>query len=131
MGSHRPGLQVAAQELTAKQAQLKQYTAPDQPVDDFAHAEPVQSVGSLVKLDFDPQPWLAILQDGSSVYKDDPLLQTADTSLKFQAVNRYFVNSEGTIVRNGYNLYEMSIAESTQAPDGLKQERSTATPWPA
>jgi TldD protein len=115
---------VAAQELTAKQAQLKQYTAPDQPVDDFAHADPVQSVGSLVKLDFDPQPWLAILQDGSSVYKDDPLLQTADTSLKFQAVNRYFVNSEGTVVRNGYNLYEMSIAESTQAPDGLKLDRS-------
>jgi predicted Zn-dependent protease len=115
---------VAAQELTAKQAQLKQYTAPDPPVDDFAHAEPVQSVGSLVKLDFDPQPWLAMLQDGSSVYKDDPLLQTADTTLKFQAVNRYFLNSEGTIVRSGYNLYEMSIAESTQAPDGLKLERS-------
>jgi TldD protein len=115
---------VAAQELTAKQAQLKQYTAPDQPVDDFAHAEPVQSIGSLVKLDFDPKPWLAMLQDGSSVYKDDPLLQTAEASLKFHAVNRYFVNSEGAIVRSGYNLYEMTIGESTQAPDGLKLERS-------
>jgi TldD protein len=114
----------AAQELTAKQAQLKQYTAPDQPVDDFAHAEPEQSVDSLVKLDFDEKPWLGMLQDGSSVYKDDPLLQTADTSLKFEAVNRYLVNSEGTVVRSGYNLYEMSIEESTQAPDGMKLERS-------
>jgi TldD protein len=58
------------------------------------------------------------------VYKDDPLLQTADTSLKFEAVNRYLVNSEGTVVRSGYNLYEMSIEESTQAPDGMKLERS-------
>jgi TldD protein len=115
---------VAAQELTAKQAQLKQYTAPEQPVDDFAHAEPVQSVGPLVKLDFDPKPWLVMLQDGSSVYKDDPLLQSAEASLKFHAVNRYLVNSEGALVRSGYNLYEMSIAESTQAPDGLKLERS-------
>jgi TldD protein len=114
----------AAQELTAKQAQLKQYTAPDQPVDDFAHAEPQQSIGSLVKLDFDAKPWLAMLQEGSSVYKDDPLLQSVDASLKFVAVNRYFVNSEGTVVRNGYNLYEMAIAESTQALDGMKLERS-------
>jgi TldD protein len=114
----------AAQQLTAKQAQLKQYTVPDQPVDDFAHAEPIRSVGSLAKLDFDPQPWLTMLQDGSSVYKDDPLLQSADTTLKFQAVNRYFVNSEGAMVRSGYNLYELIIAESTQAPDGLKLDRS-------
>ena len=114
----------AAQQLTAKQAQLKQYTTPDVPVDDFAHAEPEQSIGSLVKLDFDAKPWLAMLQDGTSVYKDDSLLQTADASLKFQAINRYFVNSEGSTIRNGYNLYEVSIAESTQAPDGMKLERS-------
>jgi TldD protein len=116
----------AAQELTAKQAQLKQYTTPDEPVDDFAHAEPEQSIGSLVKLDFDPKPWLAMLQEGTSVYKDDPLLQSADASLRFQAINRYFVNSEGSTIRNGYNLYEVSIAKSTQAPDGMKLERSHA-----
>jgi len=116
----------AAQGLTAKQAQLKRYTAPDQPVDDFAHAEPAQSLASLVKLDFDLKPWLAALQDASSVYKEDPLLQSADASLKFQAINRYFVNSEGSIIRNGYSLYEMNIAESTQAPDGMKLERSHA-----
>jgi TldD protein len=114
----------AAQAFTARQSQLKQYTASDQPVDDFAHAEPIQSVGSLVKLDFDPQPWLAMLQEGSSVYKDDTLLQSVDASLKFQAVNRYFVNSEGTIVRSGQTLYELTIAESTQAPDGMKLERA-------
>jgi TldD protein len=116
----------AAQEFTAKQAQLKQYTAPDQPVDDFAHAEPEQSIGALVKLNFDAKPWLAMLQQGSSVYKDDPLLQSADASLKFQAVNRYFVNSEGSVVRDGYNLYEMRINEGTQAADGMKLERAHA-----
>jgi TldD protein len=105
----------AAQQLTAKQAQLKQYTAPDEPVDDFAHAEPVQSVGSLVKLDFDPQPWLSLLEDGASAYRDDPLLQSSEATLKFQAVNRYYVNSEGSLVRSGYNLYELTLAESTQA----------------
>ncbi len=114
----------AAQEFTAKQAQLKQYTAPEQPVDDFAHAEPIQSAGALVKLEFDPKPWLAMLQDASSVYKEDPLLQSTEASLKFQAVNRYFLNSEGTSIRSGYNLYQMDLAQSTQAPDGMRLDRS-------
>jgi TldD protein len=116
----------AAQDLTAKQAQLKQLTTPDEPVDDFAHAEPTKYIGSQIKLDFDPKPWLSMLEEGSSVYKGDPLLQTAEATLKFQAVNRYLVNSEGTVIRDGYSLYEMTIAEGTQATDGMKLERGHA-----
>ena len=42
------------------------------------------------------------------------------TRRAFSAINRYLVNTEGTVVRGGYNLFELSIAESTQAPDGMK-----------
>jgi TldD protein len=116
----------AAQEFTAKQAQLKQYTAPEQPVDDFAQADPLQFIAPLAKLDFDPQPWLAMLQGASSIYKDDPLVQSVDASLKFLSVNRYLVNSEGTVIRSGSNLYEMDLSESTQALDGMRLDRSHA-----
>jgi TldD protein len=115
----------AAQSLTAKQAQLKQLTI-DQPVDDFAHATPVQSVGPLVTLEFDPQPWARMLVDASALYKTDPQIETFDSSLKFQAINRYFVNSEGTVVRSGQSLYEMSISCSTQAADAMRLDRSNA-----
>jgi TldD protein len=114
---------IAAQSLTAKQAQLKQLTI-DQPVDDFARATPVQSVGPLVKLEFDPQPWTRMLQDASAIYKTDPQIESSETSLKFQAVSRYFVNSEGTVVRSGQNLYEMYINCTTQAADGMRLDRS-------
>jgi TldD protein len=117
---------LAAQALTEKQARLKQLTAPDEPVDDFAHAEPVRSIEPLANLDFEPRSWLAALENASSTYKSDPLLQSSDSSLSFTAVNRYLVNSEGTIVRSGYNLFEMSIAESTQASDGMRLERGFA-----
>ena len=50
----------AAESLTAKQAQLKQLTV-DQPADDFAHADPVQSIGPLATLEFDPEPWKRML----------------------------------------------------------------------
>jgi predicted Zn-dependent protease len=112
----------AAESLAAKQAQLKQLTI-DQPVDDFAHADPVQSVGPLVKLDFDPEPWKKMLQDASALYKNDPDIEAFESNLRFQAVNRYFVNSEGTVVRSGRNLYQMMIACRTQATDGMSLSR--------
>ena len=115
----------AAQSLTAKQSQLKQLTI-DQPVDDFAHGTPVQSVSPLVQLEFDPRPWATMLVDASALYKTDPQIETFESALKFEAINRYFVNSEGTVVRSGQGLYEMSISCSTQAGDAMRLDRSNA-----
>jgi TldD protein len=115
----------AAQSLTAKQSQLKQLTI-DQPVDDFARGTPVQSVSPLVKLEFDPHPWATVLVDASALYKTDPQIETFESSLKFEAINRYFVNSEGTVVRSGQGLYEMSISCSTQAADAMRLDRANA-----
>lgn len=114
----------AAESLTAKQSQLKQLTI-DQPVDDFSHADPVQSIGPLASLAFDPQPYRKMLQDASAVYKSDAAIETSDSRLGFQAVNRYLVNSEGTVVRSGQSLYEMTVALSTQAADGMSLARDS------
>jgi predicted Zn-dependent protease len=113
----------ANEALTAKQAQLKQLTI-DQPVDDFAHADPVKHLEPLVKLDVDPAPWLKLLQDVSALYKNDPKVESFDSSLKFQAINRYFVNSEGTVLRDGRRFYEINVSGSTQAEDGMRLDRS-------
>jgi len=113
----------ATESLTAKQSQLKQYTV-DQPVDDFARAEPVFEIGPLAKLDFDPQPWNKMLQDASAMYKTDPQIESFDSALNFAAVTRYFVTSEGTVVRSGQTVYDMRIAGTTQAADGMRLDRS-------
>ena len=115
----------ATESLTAKQSQLKRLTL-DQPVDDFARADPVQSVAPLSRLEFNPQPWTRMLQDASALYKTDPQIESFESSLKAQAVNRYFVSSEGTVVRSGQNLYEMTISCSTQAADAMRLDRSSA-----
>jgi TldD protein len=95
-------------------------------VDDFAHADPVQSVGPLVRLEFDPEPFKKMLQDASAVYKSDPDIETSQASLRFEAVNRYFVNSEGTVIRSGQNLYEMLVSSTTQAFDGMSLSPESA-----
>jgi predicted Zn-dependent protease len=115
----------ATEALAAKQPQLKQFTV-DHPVDDFAHAEPVQFIGPLAQLNVDPAPWLKTLQDASALYKTDPQLESIESSLQFQTVNRFFVNSEGTVVRSGQASYQAFIAASTQAADGMQLQRSAA-----
>jgi predicted Zn-dependent protease len=114
----------AAEALTEKQARLKQLTV-DHPVDDFAHAEPVQSLQPVAELKLEREPWLKMLRDASSLYRQDPKVQTFAASLSFKVVNRYYVNSEGTVVRNGEELYRMVIGGSTQAEDGMRLERSS------
>jgi predicted Zn-dependent protease len=113
----------AAEALTAKQAQLKQFNV-EQPVDDFAHAEPMQSLGPLAKLEVDTLRWPKLLRHVSALYRSDLQTESVESSLRFQAVNRYFVSSEGTMVRSGRNLYVLSVTASTQASDGMRLDRS-------
>jgi hypothetical protein len=113
----------ANEALTAKQSQLKQLTV-DQPIDDFSHAEAVQFIAPLASLDLDPAPWLKMLQDVTALNKSDPQVESFDSSLRFTRLNRYFVNSEGTMLRDGRTFYEMHLAASTQASDGMRLDRS-------
>jgi TldD protein len=113
----------AVEALTAKRARLKQLTI-DHPVDDFARAEAVQSLRPVVELKTEREPWLKMLRDASGIYTHDPKVQFLEASLGFRAVNRYYVNSEGTVVRGGEELYRLLIGGNTQAEDGMQLERS-------
>lgn len=114
----------AAEALTAKNAALKQLTI-DTQVDDFAHAEPVQMIRPLVTLDPAATSWAGVLKDISGYYRQDPQIESVETNLAFQATNRYYVNSEGTIVRDGYSVYSLAGTASTQSADGMRLDRST------
>ena len=113
----------AAQALTAKQAELKQYSL-EQTVDDFAHVEPVQSLGGLVKLNYDSARWLAMLRNATKLYTADPLLESCEAHLNFEAINRYFISSEGTAIRSGQSTYQLQVQANTQAADGMDLVRS-------
>ena len=114
----------AGEALSAKQAALKQLKV-DEPVDDFAPATPLAAIGPLAHLTAaDFAPWLHLLEEASGQYRSDPFLQHFESSLHFQVQNRYFVNSEGTVARSGSAKYAISIAGSTQAPDGMLLQRS-------
>jgi predicted Zn-dependent protease len=114
----------AGEALSAKQAALKQYKV-DEPVDDFAKAPAVEVMEPFVRLaSTDITPWLRLIEEASGRFRGDPQLESAESSLRFTAENRYFLNSEGTVARTGSSLYFLYIAGSTQAPDGMLMQRS-------
>ena len=113
---------IAGEALTQKQAALKQLNV-EIPVDDFAKAPAVESIRPTVKLEVAAQDWVSSMQAASALYKRDPLLQDFESSVDFTATNRYLVNTEGTVVRDGKTLYNIHVSGSTQAADGMHLNR--------
>ncbi|HEV2348514.1 MAG TPA: metallopeptidase TldD-related protein [Terriglobia bacterium] len=113
----------AIESLAAKRAALEKFQV-DHPVDDFARTPAVQSIGPLVKLDLDTSTWRKSLIDATALYRQDPGVQSLAAAADFLAVNEYFVNSEGTVIRDGSNMHHVSVSGYTQAPDGMFLLRS-------
>jgi TldD protein len=53
-------------------------------------------------------------------------VQSLNASLRFTVTNRYFVSSEGSVVRTADSFYQVYVGGYTQAPDGMRLDRSHA-----
>lgn len=113
----------AGEAFSNKKAQLKQLNI-DQPVDDFAKAAPVVSIGPAAKMEVDPAKWTKMLESATAVYKDDPEIQFLQGNLNFTVLTEYFVNTEGTVTRHGSQHYQVVLSATEQAPDGMRLDRS-------
>lgn len=114
----------AGEALTEKQAALKQFSAEDQPVDDFAKAPAATTVEPTVKLRVDETSWQKTLEDVTNLYRRYPDVQSITASARFSAVNEYLVSSEGTVARTGKNTYLLQLNGAAQAADGMRLNRN-------
>jgi len=112
----------AGEALSQKQAALKDKNV-EIPVDDFAKVPPVESILPLVKLELDAKTWVETLEAASALYRRDPKVEEFDASLRAAAANRYFVNTEGSVVREGKTTFFLRVSGSTQAADGMRLDR--------
>ena len=113
----------AGEAFSNKKATLKQLNI-EEPVDDFAQAQPIVSIGTPAKLEVDPAKWTKELESATSLYRSDPEIQSFAASLTFTALSRYFANTEGTVTRLGSSHYQIVLTVSEQAPDGMRLDRS-------
>jgi predicted Zn-dependent protease len=123
----------ALRAYSAKQANLKRFQTPAT-ADDFAPAKAVTVIKPLVKLDIDREEWKRRIVEASGLYATDPAVKQNAANIEFStanvrgiAVNRYLVNTEGTVVRHGYTGYSATISVGGQAADGMRLGRDNGS----
>lgn len=123
----------ALRAYSAKQAALKRFeSAPMEK--DFTPAKPVTHVQPLVAIELDRAEWKRRIVEGSGLYAADPEVkgfaehvQYSTGTLRATAVNRYLVNTEGAVLRQGYTGYVTGISVGGQAEDGMRLSRDNGT----
>jgi hypothetical protein len=123
----------ALRAYAAKQANLKRFQTPAT-ADDFSPAKPVTSIEPTVKLDLDRDEWKRRIVEASGLYATEPSLKASAETVQYStasvrgiAVNRYLVNTEGTVVRRGYTGYSAAISVGGQASDGMRLGRDNGS----
>jgi len=114
----------AADAYAEKLSALKQLSADPDPIPDFAHAPVISVVEEPVKLKVDQGEWNKTLEDVTKLYRAYPDVQSVSAQCRFNSVNEYFVNSEGTVVRQGRTSATVTLSGSTQAEDGMRLSRN-------
>jgi TldD protein len=114
----------AGQALAEKQAEMKRFSADPNPVDDFSKETVVTALDPIVSLKIDEAAWNKTLSDMTNLYRQYPEIQSVSASARFSAVNEYFVDSEGTVTRNGKTTYNLQLNSSAQADDGMRLSRN-------
>jgi TldD protein len=115
---------------STKQAALKRFQS-SPTADDFAPAKATVNIEPLVSIDLDRAEWKRRIIEASGLYSSDPAVkatadhvQSSTANVRGLALNRYLVNTEGTVIRHGYTGYNAAISVTGQAPDGMQLSRS-------
>jgi predicted Zn-dependent protease len=117
----------------AKQAALKQYQTPPT-ANDFSPAKPITHIEPLLALDLDRAEWKKRIIQASGLFATAPEVRAFAADVQYSSanitavvVNRYTVNTDGTVMRHGYSGYQDMIALGGQAPDGMQLGRDNGT----
>ena len=126
----------ALRAYAAKQASLKRFQNPPT-ANDFTRVAAVAHIEPLQTLSIDRAEWKRRIVEASGLYASAPEVKAFAGDVQYSAagvnalvVNRYTVNTDGTVLRHGYSGYSDSISVGGQAADGMQLGRnngSTAT----
>ncbi len=120
----------ALNSYTAKQAALKTVQTPPQ-ADDFSREKPVVSIAPLAHAELDRAAWKQHVIEATGLYRTEEKvkafaseIQGSEGTLESHLRTQYIVNTEGTVVRKSMVEYRAEVLAQTQAPDGMRLERS-------
>jgi predicted Zn-dependent protease len=87
---------------------------------DFS-SEPVQTFAQLPELyAYDHKAWAKRVRNWSTEFKNHPAVMGSEVTFRAQHEIRTFVNTEGTSIQRGMNLFRIEISGGSVAPDGME-----------
>jgi TldD protein len=86
---------------------------------DMSEEKPVNSINAVRHPTIDENKWCKTIEQLSTIFKDYPLLEKSKVSFMTRCVNRWYVNSEGTKIRDSRSIFAVKIWATAQAPDGM------------
>jgi predicted Zn-dependent protease len=109
----------AVEALARKRAALRNVHLAVQ-LNDFARAEKVVHLVEKPRLVLDETAWSDRLRELSAVFKRYPRIVSSRVEFEAAAGTRYFVNSEGTQVRDPELIWLLQAVAIAQASDGMR-----------
>jgi predicted Zn-dependent protease len=123
----------ALRAYSAKLAALQQFQS-TRTEKDLAAEKPVVHIEPLRKLEIDRKQWEKRIVDASGLYATAPevrsfadQVQYSTANIRAMTLNRYLVNTEGTVLRYGLSGYNNAISVGGQAPDGMRLARDNGS----
>jgi TldD protein len=123
----------ALRAFAAKRAALKNFQSVPT-ANDFTPAKAVTLIEPMATLTLDRDDWKHRLIEASGLFDTSPetrsfaeTVQYSSASLSALVVNRYTVNTDGTVLRHGFSGYSETVGVGGQAPDGMELGRSNGS----
>ncbi len=110
---------LALENLAGKKSYLQAHPVRE-PLDDFSAAEPLVALEEPVTLERDLSGWEGRVELAAKTLGEFPSLQDWNVRLYAVALNKRFLNSEGSRHVKGKVITEFEISATTQAADGQR-----------
>ncbi len=86
---------------------------------DFSRQQPIESIAPDQSFIIDSLQWLKKIKQLSSLFAVDPKIYTGEVYFQADIITKYFVSSEGTVIRQSEPNVRMFASASTKADDGM------------
>jgi predicted Zn-dependent protease len=86
---------------------------------DFSREALEKYIGPLSDLHLDIVQWEKRLKDYSAMFIPFPDILESQVTLNAEVTNKYFVNSEGSVIQQGNTQWSLSMLARTKASDGM------------
>ncbi|MFN5006274.1 MAG: metallopeptidase TldD-related protein [Ignavibacteria bacterium] len=86
---------------------------------DFSRQQPIESIAPDQSFIIDSLQWLKKIKQLSALFAVDPQIYTGEVYFQADIITKYFVSSEGTVIRQSEPNVRMFASASTKADDGM------------